>query len=668
MTLQIMGEHPLEKDENGKLKNYISTLLPFENAIITGKGIHATLAQQYVDKENIKRIAKGLKPFTLEEEINITTNRVSLILQNDKIYIRPDVVDLSLNADEILKDIVPDWKIRYLEISNPENWEIKHHLEEKGQCWKMNINPNLFDKVCINNSEIYYYNKNTGTRYLTYDDFSKLDNGKTSEELANTLNEIKWFVNVKNRLGNPEVALFKAQNSIFDNYKETDFTKIGKDHIYSAYNELKSKFHSEVKEDLFRKDDKDSKQWREAMLANLKSTYDSNVCEEELIGLDKEFHIHIRWLAGAEIVNGSPVQDPAFKDFSENPNEPQLQIICDKKVPTFIDHFIEEYPDLEYINIGEVTESLSGRINIPGRRKMYLASMKTPSQEHEIVKIIRMMKWDVMNRITTHGDSFEKAKQMSTEYANYILDRHKACRKLGMKIPHTKIKHVTEQYEGQEIPSTYIERDYVRGMATNKIPTFYFNDREFSLSFGKMLWGEAAINMIAGRFDPENKTVLFDDADEILKKANGTAEEIVVADPTKAFADYMSDFYTLDLHKLNSEKFKHGESFDITKAYAEKLSSRIQLIEGKCKQEDRGYSAQEFVDVCISSFIHKFEKTKQYCKTHKAELLAIDFLDNRPATEEGSMQWKWRKIIDRLESADAKKIGNAIKSQVQYSP
>ena len=59
MLPRIIGEHPLAKDANGKLKSRIATVFPYGNTIVTLPGIHATQRMAYVDL--LARAAAGAR-------------------------------------------------------------------------------------------------------------------------------------------------------------------------------------------------------------------------------------------------------------------------------------------------------------------------------------------------------------------------------------------------------------------------------------------------------------------------------------------------------------------------------------------------------------------------------------------------------------------------------
>ena len=88
-----------------------------------------------------------------------------------------------------------------------------------------------------------------------------------------------------------------------------------------------------------------------------------------------------------------------------------------------------------------------------------------------------MQKWGIREHLDD-GKRLLDAIIQSEEYTEYILDRRLGCRQLGMNLPpRTTAKRISERYLGARrdmynamIWSPYFERDYIRGMATDKIP------------------------------------------------------------------------------------------------------------------------------------------------------------------------------------------------------
>ena len=153
----------------------------------------------------------------------------------------------------------------------------------------------------------------------------------------------------------------------------------------------------------------------------------------------------------------------------------ELTALCDDKPQKFIVNFIREYGDIEYVNIGRVTGSLSRRPTFSGRRGVYIAVVRLRDSDCEMVKIIRMQKYAVREYLN-EGRSLLDAILQSEEYTEYILDRRLGCRQLGMNLPvRTVARRLSETYTfpdggSRVIYSPYFERDYISGIATDKTP------------------------------------------------------------------------------------------------------------------------------------------------------------------------------------------------------
>jgi len=83
MQPHIIGDHPLAKGDDGKLKSRIATAFPYGNTIVTLPGIHATQRLAYVDALARQRAEHGLPPLTREEETVEWHNSVDLIIEDD---------------------------------------------------------------------------------------------------------------------------------------------------------------------------------------------------------------------------------------------------------------------------------------------------------------------------------------------------------------------------------------------------------------------------------------------------------------------------------------------------------------------------------------------------------------------------------------------------------
>src|SRR5512139_1178670 len=118
--LTILGAHPLETDDAGNLKARIGTIFPRTNVLLTLPGIHATQRMAYVDYLNEKRRKAGLSELDEDEQIAEWKDSVDLIMEKDRIYIRPDPEDMEIafEADELLQEFVSKQKIKFLNARN----------------------------------------------------------------------------------------------------------------------------------------------------------------------------------------------------------------------------------------------------------------------------------------------------------------------------------------------------------------------------------------------------------------------------------------------------------------------------------------------------------------------------------------------------------------------
>ena len=344
--------------------------------------------------------------------------------------------------------------------------------------------------------------------------------------------------------------------------------------------------------------------------------------------------MQIEWLPGGRIEEGELIFDPVF-ELAEETGDPELRRLCDEKCRGFIFNFVREFGDLEYVNIGRVVGSLSHRAKTPGRRDVYIAQVKQRGIPDEIVKIIRMQKWGIREHLDD-GKQLLDAIIQSEEYTEYILDRRLGCRQLGMNLPaRTTAKRISERYRGPRrdlhdamIWSPYFERDYIRGMATDKIPPQKLADAAFAARLARLLGQAAAPNMIVGRCDLQGR-VVFDDGDEVvIENEAGLPVEIVVADQMGTFVDYRTD-----LEHFAAE-------------YAEPVNRRLALLA----------DPEEFAALYVDAFVARFSKIQLEYRKRKR---AFDTLfKHRPRDEAGSFAYRWECVLDRLRQADPRKLGD----------
>jgi len=443
-------------------------------------------------------------------------------------------------------------------------------------------------------------------------------------------------------MDNPEIAFFMVGRGFScGNFSSQDVSKMNPQHVRKAYEELKHRFQQAVPVE-FRVDDLQSADWRNKMFGALMEQKDSIITEETLAGLSSEFFMQIEWLPGARIEHGELIFDSLFEEKAKKPGDPELERLCDEKCRGFVFNFVREYGDIEYVNIGRMVKSLSRRVALTGRRDVYIAEIKHSQEDKEVVRIIRMQKWGVRERLN-EGKGLLDAMLESEEYNEYILDRRLGCLQLGMNLPRrVAARRIAERYSGKQrgyhgvtIWSPYFERDYVYGTATDKTPSFKFKDETFSLKYAHLLGGAAAPNMIIGRMDLEGH-VVFDDGDEvIIEDSKGMPVDLVVSDHTGTFTDYQND-----LHAFAQE-------------YAAPVNSRAEYL------PDR----REFSHVYLLAFVEKFSRIQQEYRRRKR---AFDTLfKGRRRDEGGSFAYRWERVLDRLNRTDPLHLQDMIRKYIE---
>ena len=650
MALQILGDPPFARDENGKLKSQIGTIFPKSKYLVTERTIHAIQRQIYIDHLNRLREETGQPLLTREEELQEWEGAVDLIFEDDRILIRPNPgnMPLAFKADDLLQHICPKYKINFLYALDEQ---VREAVKRRGECWRIAALPTsvrqmqdmiVASKLAISGEEIYYYNKTTGTRWLTYERFAALERLE-DEPLRLHLAEIRAHSARRNARGHLELDFFQADSSFSsENFARYDFSQLDQAALRAAHAELSQAFQDAVPRES-RFDDKDDVHWRNRMFTSLIAQRDEIVSEETLLGLSSEFFMQIQWLPGGRIEDGELIFDATFDLYDENPDNEELTEICDERARGFIFNFVREHANLDYVNIGRVVNSLSRRQDTARRRGVYIAEVKRHGEPDEIVSIIRMQKWGVREHLDDRKP-LRDAMIDSDEYTEYVLDRRLGCRQLGMNLPcHVTARKVWERYlsdttgpRGINIASPYIERDYIRGVATDKIARHLLENEGYAIRLARLLGEAAAVNIIVGRCDQHGK-VLFDDGDEVIVE-NGTKLpcELIVADPTGTF---------------------HNFDVELTvtaPAYAEPVNRRRDIV---------GNSV-EFAQVYLDAFRSRFCRIQN---DYRRRRRAFDTLFKyRKWDPNGSFAYRWEQILARLDRTDANALTEVIRDNLKF--
>jgi hypothetical protein len=643
--ITILGEHPFAKHAGGKLRSRIGTAFPWSRTLVTLPGIHATQRQAYLDFLNQQRQTEGLAPLSSQEGTLEWNSAVDLIIDDGVILIRPDPdnMPLAFQADEMLLELVPKYRIKFLGVLNEK---VREAIKRRGECWRISPLPKSPEemrqmipasRMGLHAKEIYYYSRPTGIHYLTWQQFAEL-RGLDDAELREQLVEIQKLASQVNSRGQPEIAFFAADPSFTKNdFAGHDFCTLDSDQLSAVFETLRDKFFAAVPPELHR-DDLNDAEWRNRMVAALIGQSDQTLSEEALLALSPEFFMQIEWLPGGRIEDGELILDSILEETGGDGDE-ELKRLRDEKPQKFIFNFVREYGDLEHVNVGRVIGSLSRRPALYGRRDVYIAVVKQRDVDKEIVSIIRMQKWGVREHLDL-GRQLIEAMIRSEEYTEYILDRRLGCRQLGMNLPlRVAAKKIAERYvphhgDGFMIWSPHFERDYIRGMATDKLPLYRFENQDFAVGCARLLGRAAAPNIVVGRCD-QGGNPLFDDGDEVLiEDAQGMPADIVVADHTGTFNDYLSP-----LQNSAAE-------------YAVPVNRRIERVP----------NPGEFAEAYVEAFVGRFARIQDDYRRRKK---AFDTLFKyRPRNEAGSFAYRWERVLARLDGTDPRELARLIRQRL----
>jgi len=649
MTFRTIGEPLLAKTADGRLKSRIATVFVRNPTIVTLPGIHATQRVAYLQMLNQQRQAAGQPMMTEQEETVELSNAVDLVMENDAVLIRPDPtrMNLAFAADEMLQEVVSKEQIKFLHVLDAR---VRNAIKRHGENWRITPLPRsaadmrqmiLGSRIGVGGREIYYFNRETGSRFLTCQEFAGL--GALEEaERRRLLVEIKECSAHLNRQGWPEVSFFMAGKAFAaTDFVWPDFANMPSEQLQAVFESLKQKFQNAVPVEL-RQDDVNQTEWRNRMYATLIGLKEDSVSEESLLGLGAEFYMQVEWLPGGCIEEGELIFDSVMEQSSENIDEQRrAKLALFEKSRSFILSYIREYGDVEYINIGRLVGSLSLRQPLQGRRGVFLVELKQRDATQPFVKILRMQKWGVAEHLDD-GKSLLDAMLFSEEYTDYILNRRLACRQLGMNLAsHAVARKLGERYYGKNrdyhgltIYSPYFERDYIGGVATDKIVASKFANESYAFAFARLLGYAAAPNLIVGRCQL-NGQVIFDDGDEVvIENQFGMPVEIIVADHTGTFTDFRRSL---------------AES---APAYAISVNKRLTMLT----------QPAAFAQAYLDAFAERFEKIQQEYRRRKR---AFDNLfKHQPPVEAGNLSYRWLRVLERVNQADPQALKELIRKDI----
>ena len=642
--MKTIGEKIFAKAADGSLVSRIGTMFLRTPGLVTAKGVHASQRLMWIEELSKER---ELSP--VEEEAELAES-VDLIFTETQVLIRPDPerMDLAFRADEELQKMVSKRAIRFL---NTSSVKVRAALRERGENWRMARQPISQDdmvelieksKVPIGERPVYYYNRATGTRYLTAscaDDIEHLDPAAFRRQLT----EIVQGLAKRNRHGQLEVDLFPTTTSpeIKRALKSIDVVGLDDEALKAEYLRINTEWRMSLPAEL-RDETPSNFEWRNAMCRTLtKTPNDTSAEEQELIaGIAPEFYRQVEWLPGARIVNGEVVFDTIY-DEAARTQDPELLSICDRRVKSFLFNTTRLFGKMKYINIGRIANSLARRPLEGSRRgNVYIMQYMEEGAEEAKVMMIRLQKWGVSEHLD-EGKSLLQSIIEADDYSDYILDRRLMCRQLGMNLP-TRLGygHFTEkysglnQYNGCAVRTAYFVRKYVPGIASDKVPLQKLRNPAWAAKFAFLMGGAAATDMVVGRSSSSVAGVLlFDENYEIVQTgADGMPVEVKVSDHAGSFVDYQRPLE------------------EVAPQYARFAKRREKLVS----------DYPSFLRAYLDGFAKKLAETQETYRAHKR---AFDYLfSDRPYDTNGSGAYRWTCALKRLDDCDVDRVVSALKA------
>ena len=647
MSVEILGEHPLATDAQGQLKSRIGTIFVPANVLITlPRMTHAMQRLFYRDHLNALRRKQGLMDLTDDEAYAVWDTAVDLIMEGCDILIRPesDRMPLAFEADERLQEIASKRHIRFL---HAREAAVQQAIRERGEYWRISAQPQKDDeiisaiarsKIAIGGQPIYYYSPATGTRYLTVQSFRSLA-AMDAPELRQHLVEIRDYAALRNRYHHSEVAFFASDGSFNEkSLAGYDFEHAAPEQLRAWHGELAQQFLRAVDPPL-QADRPEKPIWRNHLFARLMDERNDTLAETVVSGLSSEFFRQIHWFPGGRVEDGELMFDPIFDELKARPNDPELTDLCDQRIQGFICNYIREFGGLQYVNIGGLLPGLRKRPAFGGHRA-YLAEIKHRGADQPILRILRIQRWGIREHLDEYKDLLWSIME-AYEYTEYTMDRRLACWELGMPLPvRMDTRSVPEtyhgknaQYHGTRIWTTYFERDFIHGLATDKIPDAQLQDEAFALRIARLLGQAAAPNLVIGRTSDQGE-VTFDSGDEmLLLDEQGVPQKIVVADHAGTFNDYESPL----------DKFA-GD-------YARPVLSRVNKVP----------NADAFADAYLAAFLEKLTAIQD---DYREKRRAFDTLFQHSKQGEKTFAWRWAKALARLEKTDAAALTERIRQTI----
>lgn len=633
--LEILGPDFFARDENGQMLSPIAVVFPKLFLLVTGRGIHAELiclAEEFL-RGRVQRCEQ--RNLAVEEEQALYENVVPIMARDSVVLLRsfPDDMERVFAADRLLQRLLPKNCILFTGVHIAK---VREQLRKRGESWRISPPPRSSkevyehiraSRVHVNTNVTYYQNAQSGERFLTYEEFQRIRPllRKAPQKALLRLNEINQLSHMLNDQGVPELSFFLPA--------ESKLTTKPLEDLISALENLSSPQDLERAEALFdffslsyavvageelTVDGEKHTTWQTTMFCRL---YDLNeeVLEEWLLGLSAEFHLNVKWLPGANLVEGGAI----------------FETDAELKVRNVINYFLDTWPGIVSINVGRVVSSLTERDVTGEEREVYLVVLGL-AQGKEEIRLLRLIKWDVVHRLK-QGFPLSQAINDTLSYRDYILDRLKGAAGLRLPILSYSAIQFYENLPGiGEIPIFFFDRRYVVGMVSDKIPSAFYAKKGFMVRLAPLLGRAAAASLVLGRASHRSGELFFDDGDEVIQlDQEKLPEQLIISETTGSFTDSTTPilellpqcFKRLAVH-LDKARRKETPTADLkaaVNAFTDALTTELGRMQALLDDETTGLRS---------------------------------LFDTRTA-EPGSVRARWECMLNRLAATDLAQIQQA---------
>jgi hypothetical protein len=198
-----------------------------------------------------------------------------------------------------------------------------------------------------------------------------------------------------------------------------------------------------------------------------------------------------------------------------------------------------------------------------------------------------------------------------------------------------KYSGTNSRYHGHPIRTTYFEREYLTGIASDKLEREKLARADYAAKLAALLGHAAAPSLIVGRSLEQGSKPVFDDGDEVVREnGDGLPTEILVGDHTGAFGEYRGAIDTFAAH------------------YAKPVYARASYL-----SNPRAF-AETYLAALRAQFVHIQE---DYRKRRRA--FDTMFKDCK-YDENGSFAYRWECVLRRLDKADVDTVINKIREHI----